>query len=221
MRDRGKRGKRRGKRGQTPITPDAHSLTQNLSRRIWGLSPFSPFLFLLAFAACSKPTAELPVLGKAPEFSLTESSERTVTRTELDGKVWIADFIFTNCTSMCPDMTGHMRRLQDKLPSDIRFVSFSVDPAHDTPAALSAYAKKNGADPSRWFFLTGDKDALYKLSKKGFKLAVDDQNGTAADPVTHSSRFVLIDRKGQIRGYYGIEEPGAVDRLASDAPKLL
>jgi protein SCO1/2 len=182
---------------------------------------FSFFLStLFAFAACSPP-AELPVLGNVPEFELTERSARTVTRAELDGKVWIADFIFTKCSTSCPDMTGAMRRLQEKLPVEIRFVSFSVDPARDTPEVLTGYAAKNGADPDRWLFLTGDKSALYGLSKKGFKLAVDDQNGTPSEPVTHSSRFVLVDRNGQIRGYYGIEDADAMTRLTADASRLL
>jgi protein SCO1/2 len=172
------------------------------------------------FAACSRP-ADLPILGAVPEFSLKAQDARVVTRAELDGKIWIADFIFTSCAGMCPMMTGEMRRLQEKLPAEVRLVSFSVDPAHDTPEVLAAYAARNGADLNRWVFLTGDKQALYKLSIEGFKLAVDDTVGTPAEPVTHSSRFALIDRAGKIRGYYGIEDADAMKRLVVDAQRLL
>jgi protein SCO1/2 len=171
-------------------------------------------------AACSRQ-ADLPVLGAVPEFSLKDQETRVITRKDLAGKIWIADFIFTSCGGICPDMTGAMRRLQDKLPPDIQFVSFSVDPAHDTPDVLAAYAAKAGADSKRWFFLTGDREALYKLSMEGFKLPVDDTTGTTVEPVTHSSRFVLVDRDGEIRGYYGMDDAGAMERLAADARRLL
>jgi protein SCO1/2 len=177
-------------------------------------------MFLAALCACARKEP-LPVMGAVPEFSLTAQDGRAVTRAQLNGKVWIADFIFTRCAGMCPNMTGEMRRLQQKLPSAIHFVSFSVDPAADTPEVLAAYAAKNGADLSRWFFLTGDKEALFKLSMEGFKLAVDDTIGTPVEPVTHSSRFVLVDQEGNIRGYYGMEDDGAMERLMADAERLL
>jgi protein SCO1/2 len=161
------------------------------------------------------------VLGAVPDFSLNNQESRSITRAELTGKVWIADFIFTNCSGICPVMTGQMRRLQEKLPDEIHFVSFSVDPAHDTPEVLAAYAARGGADSKRWWFLTGDKEALYRVSIQGFKLAVDDTTGTPVEPVTHSSRFVLVDRNGQIRGYYGIEDADAMTRLTADASRLL
>ena len=176
------------------------------------------FIFLLASCA-TEP--DLTVYGTAPEFSLTERSNRTVTRQELAGKVWIADFIFTNCGGVCPLMTAQMRKLQDQLPTDIHFVSFSVDPANDTPEILADYAARNGADPNRWLFLTGDRDTMFKVSKEGFKLAVDDTMGTEQEPITHSTRFVLVDRQGQIRGYYGMEDADAMSRLIADARKLL
>jgi len=116
---------------------------------------------------------------------------------ELAGQIWIADFVYTSCGGICPIMTEKMRKLQDKLPAEIRLVSFSVDPDVDTPAVLTAYAKKFGADPNRWLFLTGNRESLFTLSKDGFKLRswpID--GGTALEPITQSgSRFALVDRQ--------------------------
>jgi protein SCO1/2 len=159
--------------------------------------------------------------GVVPDFSLIEASGRGVTLQEFQGKVWIADFIFTSCAGMCPMMTSEMRKLQDALPKDMRLVSFSVDPSRDTPAVLNDYADRFGADRQRWFFVTGDRQALYDLSIKGFKLGVDDKQGTEAEPITHSSRFVLVDRDARIRGYYNGSEEEDLKRLIEDAKRLL
>ena len=179
----------------------------------------SLILLLLVFAGCAK--RDLPVMGSVPDFKLTERSSREVGREELAGKVWIADFIFTQCAGTCPLMTVNMKKLQDSLPAEIQFVSFSVDPAHDTPEVLKEYADRNGADPKRWLFLTGDTDAMYKLSIDGFKLAVDATGGTPAEPIVHSTRFVLVDQQGRIRGYYGMDDADAMSQLTKDAKGLL
>ena len=173
---------------------------------------------LLLLAACSQPeSSKATIYGRVPEFSLTESGGKTVTLADLHGKVWIADFIFTSCAGTCPLMTGRMRKLQDTLPADIRLVSITVDPTRDTPAVLASYARSAGADSNRWMFLTGDRKALYDLSIKGFKLPVDDSAGSEAEPITHSSRFALVDKDGQIRGYYRGTEEDDFQRLVNDA----
>jgi len=177
-------------------------------------------LCLLLITGCSRKV-ELPVMNTVPEFSLIESSTREMRNQDLAGKVWIADFIYTSCGGFCPLMTAKMRKLQDTLPKDIRLVSFSVDPENDSPHVLAAYAHEYGADPERWFFLTGDKHELYTLSKEGFKLPVDDTDGTEIDPITHSSRFTLVDGQGRIRGYYSMDEEGELARLIRDAQALL
>ena len=177
-------------------------------------------LCLLLITACSRKV-DLPVMNTVPEFTLTERSARSVKNQELTGQIWIADFVYTSCGGICPIMTEKMRKLQDMLPEQIRLVSFSVDPDVDTPAVLTEYAKKFGADPNRWLFLTGNKESLFKLSKEGFKLAVADDSGTELEPITHSSRFVLVDRQGRIRGYYSMDEPSELAHIVSDAKSLL
>jgi protein SCO1/2 len=164
--------------------------------------------------------AENQVYGQVPEFTLTESGGRTVSLQDLAGKVWIADFIFTSCAGTCPMMTSQMGKLQDALPREIGLVSFSVDPNRDTPEVLARYAKQYHADPTRWMFLTGDRATLFNLSINGFKLAVDDFQGSEQEPITHSSRLVLIDKQSRIRAYYSGTEEADLKKLIEDAKRL-
>jgi len=177
-------------------------------------------LLLVLLTSCSKKV-DLPVLYNVPEFTLIERSSREVKNQELAGQIWIADFVYTSCGGICPIMTQKMRKLQDRLPEEIRLVSFSVDPETDTPAVLTEYAKKFGADPKRWLFLTGSREALYALSKDGFKLAVENTGGTEVEPITHSSRFVIVDREGRIRGYYSMNDPEELEHIIRDVKSLL
>lgn len=117
-------------------------------------------------------------------------------------------------------MTQQMRKLQGTLPPSVRLVSFTVDPEHDTSKVLAAYAAQHGATRDRWLFLTGDKQAMYDICVKGFKLALESDSGTPAEPITHSTRFVLVDQQGQIRGYYSGTEDDDLKRLAADARRL-
>jgi cytochrome oxidase Cu insertion factor (SCO1/SenC/PrrC family) len=220
--------------------------------------------------------ADLPVYGSIPDFALINQLGRPVRRVDLSGKVWIASFIFTTCPDECPLMTAEMSRLQSDLAnvSDLLFVSISVSPEHDTPAVLSEYASQFQADPNRWFFLTGDKRAIYHLAREGFRLGiVDPRESTRPSPVNgstfdrsgsrlnrsapdgaeqpatwvqelrgwpqllapasafadhgqardtlHSTRFVLVDRLVQIRGYYDSREEADLQRLRRHLQLLL
>ena len=173
------------------------------------------FLLVLALIAAGCGSGKpLPVLGEIPQFELTNQAGRNFARTALDGHVWIADFVYTNCEGPCPRMSSRMRAMQGKLPPDVKLVSFTVDPARDTPAALTEYAKKFAADPARWTFLTGDVATLNSLDFDAFKL------GTLNAGMDHSTRFVLIDRKSRIRGYYGLTDGDLLGRIAHDAARL-
>ncbi len=164
-----------------------------------------------------------PILGQVPDFTLTNRDGRTVHRADLAGAPWIADFIFTRCPASCPIMTTRMARLNRELPPDLglRFVSFTVDPDHDTPQVLQKYAASFQA-PERWLFLTGGKDTLYRLSQEGFKLgvALNTEPGTV-EPILHSTRFVLVDGEGRIRGYYDGFDEESVGRLEGDLRALV
>ncbi len=164
---------------------------------------------------------ELPRLSSLPDFSTVSETGVAVTKTTLAGKVWIADFIFTTCGGTCPGMTAKMRSLQERLRSEpgVRLVSFTVDPEHDTPEVLARYGREQGADPRRWTFLRTDKEGIRTLCRKGFRLSVEDA-GPGVEPILHSTRFVLVDGTGTIRGYYDSNEPGAMDALV-DGARLL
>lgn len=158
--------------------------------------------------------------GIVPDFVLVERSGRTVTSNDLKGEIWIANLIFTHCAGTCPLMTVQMRALRDALPQGVRFVSITVDPDRDTPAVLAEYASLHGAGPE-WFFLTGGRDEIYRLAREGFHLAVDDTLGTDVEPITHSTRFVLVDRDGYIRNYYDGTSQESHALIADDLAELL
>ena len=171
--------------------------------------------------ALQQDNAQLPVYGEVPDFALVDQRGQPVTRHDLLGHVWIADFIFTRCAGQCPMMTAQMAELARQLPSEARFVSLSVDPTHDAPNVLADYAASHGALSEQWRFVTGSPEAIYRLSTKGFHLSVEPQGGTAAEPIIHSARFVLVDQTGRIRGYYDGTDAEAVSRLLMDATALV
>ena len=159
--------------------------------------------------------------GTVPEFRLTNQDGQPFGSAQLKGKIWIADFIFTMCPGPCPMISSRMSELQKPLANtDVHLVSVSVDPEHDTPAVLRGYAEKLQAQSLRWDFLTGSKEAIYDLSRNGFKLAVSDGSAEAGTPV-HSTRLILVDRHGTIRGYYDATAPDAVTKLLADTAHLL
>lgn len=172
----------------------------------------------------------LPVYSQVPDFRLTNRDGRTVTRADLAGAPWIADFVFTRCPASCPLMTARLARFERELPRGlgVRLVSISVDPEHDTPQVLQAYAARHGA-PARWLFLTGPRDAIFRLSREGFKLGVGDPPPPAPDapagagpvePILHSNRFVLVDGQARIRGYYDAFDEEAMAKLRRDLEAL-
>jgi len=168
--------------------------------------------------------ADLPVLGVVPPFTLIERSGRTTTLADLRGRPWVAGFIFTRCGGICPAMTARMKDLRAAEPA-VELVSFSVDPEHDTPAVLSAYARQHGIG-ERWWLLTGTVEALHSLARDGFRLAAaavppEEQQAQGDGPFLHSSRLVLVDGAARIRGYYDSADGEALRALRRDLARLL
>lgn len=166
-----------------------------------------------------------PVLGTVPDFQFTERDGSRVNRADLAGAPWIASFIFTRCGSICPRITEQMMRLGTLMqhPELVRRVSFTVDPEYDTPQVLSAYARDHGIAPaasSRWLFLNGPESELKRLVHNGFKLVVE-KGDSPENPILHSSRLVLVDGQGRIRGYYDAFDEEAIGRLLQDLRALL
>lgn len=160
----------------------------------------------------------LPRDGVVPPFQLIDQEGQSYGSQELQGKIWIADFVYSTCPGPCPMISSRMSEMQKPLrDTDVKLVSFSVDPEHDTPVVLRDYAERLSAQPGRWHFLTGDKGTIYRLARDGFKLTTEE--GGEAGPI-HSPRMVLVDRSGMIRGYYDATDADAVTRLLADANHL-
>lgn len=161
---------------------------------------------------------DLPVLGTVPAFQFRDQDNKLVTHATFRGSPWVADFIFTQCAGQCPLMTARMAAFQKSLPQQVKLVSFSLDPEHDTPAVLKHYARTFSADESRWKFLTGDQDALVAQARGMLLAAIP---ATAGQPIIHDARFVLIDGQARIRGVYNSMDPDALVNLERDADKLV
>lgn len=181
------------------------------------------FCIVISLISACRPAP--PPQRELPDFALSATSSdgkaRPLRRASLLGRVWVADFVFTRCTGPCPILSARMARAQDRLPASVGLISFSVDPDHDTPSVLAAYAARYGADPARWLFVTGPKAEITRLVKDGFLLPVAEN--AAARPgerVAHSSRFVLIDAQARVRGWYDGEDEAALARLERDAAAL-
>jgi len=170
---------------------------------------------LLLLSACVKPKP-LEVMGTLPPFQLTSAEGQPFDSKSLAGHVWVADFVYTTCTGPCPMMSSTMHRVQTSTENemrDVKLVSITVDPEHDTPPVLAEYAKHFKYDPSRWYFLTGDKDHLTDL---GLAMKLQTVDGS----LTHSTRFVLIDRQMRIRGFYTTGEDTFMPKLMHDIRQL-
>lgn len=215
----------------------------------------APALIRLARAPAADNSVRLDTLdlrGQVPSFSLIERSGRRVARDGLLGMIWLANFIYTECTESCPVQSLEIAHLQSEFAGarDLRFVSITVDPQHDTPEVLARYAERYGADRERWLFLTGDKRAVYCLARDGFHLGVVDQADPNPPPcdrtaqlsrtllvwlaptpafathgsrglLMHSARLVLIDRAGRIRAYHLATDEESLARLRPNLRALL
>ena len=183
--------------------------------------PVSALLFTRAAAPA------LPVLAELPSFALTDEHGRAFGRADLEGRVWIADFIFTSCADACPRLTQKLKHVQDRLVpleqgGNIGLLSISVDPERDDPKKLLGYAQTFGARDGLWRFVTGPQAEVERTVVKGFhmamaKLPLPSQGAESAFDILHGEKLVLVDRHGQIRGYYDADDQ---DRLLRDARSL-
>ncbi len=179
-------------------------------------------LLMLALGACtSKPP---PVLGELPAFELTDQEGAPFGSEQLRGRVWVANFIFTRCPTICPAFTAKMAELQRRSEGlDWRLVSFSVDPEYDTPSRMRAFGVEHGADFGNWSFLTGPLDRIRSVVVDNFKIAMG-KNPEVADEVAaifHGTHFVLVDEHMRIRAYHDNDDSSAVDDVLRDARALV
>jgi cytochrome oxidase Cu insertion factor (SCO1/SenC/PrrC family) len=177
---------------------------------------FIAILLVLTAVSCADPASKLPRYGAVPHFTLTDSHGRPFDSNALKGKVWVVDFIYTNCPGACPRMTSQMHKVEQKVAKDddVRFVSFSVDPARDTPPVLNDFAQRFGGPTPHWYFLTGAPATLHKLARNVFMV------GDLIGVMDHSTKFVVVDKTGQIRGFYSTFDPEGIASLLKDVNAL-
>ncbi|RXP61333.1 SCO family protein [Lutibacter sp. HS1-25] len=158
---------------------------------------------------------------KVSDFKLINQNGDTITQANYEGKIYVADFFFTRCNTICPVMTNNMGKLQEAFLDDdeVMFLSHSVTPDIDSVAVLRAYADEKGVIDAKWNITTGDKKHIYKLSRKSYFAVLEDGDGGLQDFV-HTENFVLVDKKKQIRGFYDGTNPEDIERLILDI-KLL
>lgn len=202
-----------------------------------------PMLALLAFTACkNNETKVLPIYGDRqpitkivdgkqvtdtvyatiPPFSFVDQERQTISGKNLDGKIYVADFFFTSCPSICPTMQRNMlsvfKAYQGK--ADFKLVSFTIDPRHDTIPVLKNYAEKLGAKADQWYFLLGKKEDVYQLAEKNYLVSVS-EDGRAPGGFVHQGWLVLVDKKGRVRGAYDGTDKKQVDQLIADVQVLM
>jgi len=177
-------------------------------------------------------TPKLVTIGKVPPFEFTNQDGKLITNSFYDEKVWVVEFFFTTCPTICPKMNENMLKIQNEFYGNLDFgiASFSINPKYDTPQILKEYAETHGATSKNWNFLTGDQDIIYELANTGFTLyAGEDSN--AEGGFEHSGMFALVDKQGNIRSrlddygnpiafYDGLDQKG-VQQIKEDIKILL
>jgi len=155
------------------------------------------------------------------DFSLTNQNGETITQDNYKDKIYVADFFFTTCPTICPIMTKNMVRVQSAISDydDVMLLSHSVTPKIDSVAQLKKYALEKGVDDKKWNLVTGDKKQIYELARKSYLAVKTDGNGDEYDMI-HTENFMLIDKKRQIRGFYDGTNPEDIDRLLEDIETL-
>lgn len=146
---------------------------------------------------------DMAEIGTVPSFSFTNQDGKTITNQDYEGKVYVAEFFFTTCPTICPKMNENMIKIQDEFYGNPNFgiASFSINPEYDTPEVLKAYAEKYGVAIPNWHMLTGDREAIYELANKGFNLYAA-ENKEIEGNFEHSGYFALVDQEGVIRSRY-------------------
>jgi protein SCO1/2 len=195
-------------------------------RHIWAIALITGIVTVTALRPLLRHIPEAPpVMGQVPDFALVDAQGRAFSLADMRGEVWLVGFVFTRCPSVCPAVSQAMAALQQRFEREgvqVKLLTVTVDPEHDTPQVLRSYAEGLGADPARWRFVTGDKPAIERLVVGGFKLAVGQRQELEPGifDIAHSTKLALIDPDGGIRGYYGTD-PDGVDEAFHRAQHVL
>ncbi len=166
---------------------------------------------------------EHPIISEVPDFELISENGQRFGSKDLKGRVYLANFIFSRCPTICPKMLGDLEKVQKRVRGTgrkVAIVTFTVDPDHDNEKVLFDLARKHDANPFTWTFLTGnDKEAMFKLYRDGFKVGVE-QNPKDLFDIAHSEKIVLVDDANRVRGYYSFEE-NDINKLMIDVGLLI
>jgi protein SCO1/2 len=196
------------------------------------LVPIALFVWYMVEAGKQRPARILPVFAPrhdtsgathlVPSFSFTDQHGRSFTQDDLEGKIYVAEFFFTTCQSICPVMNDHLQQLYQKFSGEKRlhFVSHTVDPETDSVQTLHAYAESHGVVDDRWHFVTGEKNQLYRMARQGYLL----DSGTPSsheDDFVHTQNFALVDWANRLRGFYDGTDSLEMVRLEQDINVLL
>jgi protein SCO1/2 len=198
-------------------------------------------LAMLALWGCNNDT-KLPILGERdwttktvngkevtdtiynviPPFTFINQNGDTVTEKITEGKIYVADFFFTTCPTICPVMKRQMIKIYNEYKGneDVMILSHSIDPEHDTPQVLAKYASDLGVQGSQWQFLTGEKEKIFKIGQTNYMVTVETDSGSAGG-FLHSGAFILIDKEKHVRGMYDGTTDEGVERLSADIKRLL
>lgn len=193
--------------------------------KVWGVL-VAVVVVVGVLAVNQPPLAEAPEeYGTVPAFSLTDQQHNAYGSEQLHNGVWVANFIFTRCKTVCPMFSAKMADVQTRLQTDnkdVALVSFSVDPDFDTPAVLAEYAKRFDANPEQWRFLTGPSAAIRTVVVDGMKMHMEDANTVERpEDLMHGSHFVLVDGTHTIRGFYNVNDADTIERLMRDIDHLV
>ena len=163
------------------------------------------------------------VYHKIPEFSFTSHLGETITDKDFEKKIYVTDFFYATCPSICPIMSNNMTKLQEAFvhKDDIMFLSHTVDPARDSVEALKMYADKYDVIPGKWHLVTGEKDDLYRMARKAYFISTMEGGGEGEEDFIHSDRFILVDKEKYIRGIYNGTDSADIEQLQRDIVYLL
>jgi protein SCO1/2 len=185
---------------------------------------FLGFYFALTRFVPGFGEPELPVLSYVPHFAFSNQAGKTITEKDLDGKVYVAEYFFTTCKGICPKLNTNMKKLAEDYSreSDFRILSYTVDPETDSVGRMKHYSDSLGADPARWWFLTGRKDSLYHLARSGYLLDDPKNNAMNIDEqFLHTQFLALVDKGGRVRKIYDGLKKDELDELEKDITILL
>lgn len=199
----------------------------------WILNKLKISLLIFILVACNQPQKDLPVYGRKQmtdkgidvdhtisKFSFINQSNKLVTQKDFEGKVYIADFFFTTCKTICPKMTIQLARAQQELKGeDYRILSHTVNPSYDSSSVLLDYSTEMKADLSNWDFVTGNAQKIYKQAASYQVVAIEDT--TQPIPFVHSEYLILIDKYSRVRGMYDGTNKIEVDKLIKDTKWLI